>query len=170
MLSATMIQKLNAQITLEQYSSNLYLQMSAWCDGKGFAGSAAFLRGHAAEELTHMYKLFDYVLETGAQAQLGSIAAPPADFASLEAVFKMTYEHELKITKSINDVVATALAEQDFSTFQFLQWYVAEQHEEERLFKSILDKIGIIGLDGKGIYFLDKEIRKLAGSEKSPSI
>jgi len=65
---------------------------------------------------------------------------------------------------------ASALAEQDFSTFQFLQWYVAEQHEEERLFKGILDKIGIIGLDGKGIYFLDKEIRKLAGSEKSPSI
>jgi len=170
MLSAKMIQKLNAQIALEQYSSNLYLQMSAWCDGKGFAGSAAFLRGHAAEELTHMYKLFDYVLETGAPAQLSAIDAPPVDFASLEAVFQMTYEHELKITKSINDVVATALAEQDFSSFQFLQWYVAEQHEEERLFKGILDKIGIIGLDGKGIYFLDKEIRKLAGSEKSPSI
>jgi ferritin len=170
MLSATMIQKLNAQINLEQYSSNLYLQMSAWCDGKGFAGSAAFLRGHAAEELTHMYKLFDYVLETGAPAQLGAVDAPPADFASLEAVFKMTYEHELKITQSINDVVASALAEHDFSTFQFLQWYVAEQHEEERLFKGILDKIGLIGLDGKGIYFLDKEIRKLAGAEKAPSI
>ena len=61
-------------------------------------------------------------------------------------------------------LVAAALAEQDFSTFQFLQWYVSEQHEEERLFKSILDKIEVIGLDGKGIYFLDKEIRKLAGS------
>lgn len=75
-----------------------------------------------------------------------------------------TYEHGLQITAAINQLVAAALAEQDFSTFQFLQWYVSEQHEEERLFKSILDKIDVIGLDGKGIYFLDKEIRKLAGS------
>ena len=58
---------------------------------------------------------------------------------------------------------AAALAEPDFGTFQFLQWCVREQHEEERLFESILDKIAVIGLDGKGIYFLDKEIRKLVG-------
>ena len=75
----------------------------------------------------------------------------------------MTYKRELGITSAISQLVASALAEQDFSTFQFLQWYVSEQHEEERLFKSILDKISVIGLDGKGIYFLDKEIRKLAG-------
>ena len=93
-----------------------------------------------------------------------ALAAPPATFKSLAEVFKMTYEHELSITKSINALVASALAEQDFATFQFLQWYVSEQHEEERLFKSILDKIEIIGLDGKGIYFLDKEIKKLSGT------
>ncbi len=70
---------------------------------------------------------------------------------------------ELSITGAFIGLVAAALAEPDFATFQFLQWYVSEQHEEERLFKSILDKIEVIGLDGKGIYFLDKEIRKLAG-------
>lgn len=163
MLTPAMIERLNKQINLEQYSSNLYLQMSAWCDHHGYTGSAAFLREHATEELQHMYKLFDYVCETGAQAALGSLNAPPSDFQSLGEVFKITYEHELSITSAINGLVASALAEPDFSTFQFLQWYVSEQHEEERLFKSILDKIEVIGLEGKGIYFLDKEIRKLAG-------
>ena len=167
MLSPAMIDKLNAQINLEQYSSNLYLQMSAWCDHQGFSGSAAFLRQHAAEELQHMYKLFDYVNETGAQAMLGAVAAPQTEFSGLDTVFAMTYEHELKITGAINALVAAALAEQDFSTFQFLQWYVAEQHEEERLFKGILDKLAVIGLDGKGIYFLDKEIRKLTDSRSA---
>ena len=164
MLCSAMIDRLNTQINLEQDSSNLYLRMSAWCDNQGYAGSAAFLREHANEELTHMHKLFDYVSETGALAIIGALAAPPATFKSLAEVFKMTYEHELSITKSINTLVASALAEQDFATFQFLQWYVSEQHEEERLFKSILDKIEVIGLDGKGIYFLDKEIKKLSGA------
>ncbi len=167
MLSNAMTDRLNKQISLEQYSSNLYLQMSAWCDHQGYTGSAAFLKEHAAEELTHMHKLFDYVSETGALAVLGALKAPPAKYKSLAEVFKITYEHELGITKSINALVASALAEQDFSTFQFLQWYVSEQHEEERLFKSILDKIEIIGVEGKGIYFVDKEIRKLAGQTSS---
>lgn len=163
MLKPAMTDRLNSQIRLEQYSSNLYLQMSAWCDHQGYTGSASFLREHAAEELLHMHKLFDYVCETGAAAVLGAIDAPPSSYKSLAEVFELTYKHELSITASINQLVAAALAEQDFSTFQFLQWYVSEQHEEERLFKSILDKIAVIGLDGKGIYFLDKEIRKLAG-------
>ena len=137
--------------------------MSAWCDHQGYTGSATFLREHAGEELVHMHKLFDYVCETGALAQIGALNAPQSDFKSLGEVFEVTYKHELAITAAINQLVASALAEQDFSTFQFLQWYVSEQHEEERLFKSILDKIAVIGLDGKGIYFLDKEIRKFAG-------
>ena len=164
MLSAATIDRLNKQINLEQYSSNLYLQMSAWCDHQGYTGCTAFLRQHASEELLHMNKLFDYVCETGALAILGALEAPQAQYKSLAEVFELTYQHELSITKSINGLVAAALAEQDFSTFLFLQWYVSEQHEEERLFKSILDKIQVIGLDGKGIYFLDKEIRKLVGA------
>lgn len=163
MLTPAMIDRLNHQINHEQYSSNLYLQMSAWCDHQGYTGSATFLREHAAEELKHMYKLFDYVCETGALALLAAVTAPPSQYTSLGEVFKITYEHELKITHAINQLVAFSLSEEDFSTFQFLQWYVSEQHEEERLFKSILDKIAVIGLDGKGIYFLDKEIRKLSG-------
>ena len=164
MLSKTMIERLNKQINLEHYSSNLYLQMSAWCEHQGFVGSAAFLQKHAAEEMGHMHKLFQYVSETGALPEIGALKAPPIKYKNLAEVFKTTYEHELSVTKSINALVAAALSEQDFSTFQFLQWYVSEQHEEEHLFKGILDKIDVIGTDGRGIYFLDEEIRKLAAA------
>jgi ferritin len=162
MLSTQMIDRLNAQINLEQFSSNLYMQMSAWCEHKGYMGAGSFLKVHASEELAHMHKLFSFVCETGALAKLGSIAAPPENYASLAEVFEKIFEHEQKVTQSINSLVAAAFEEKDFATFQFLQWYVSEQHEEEHLFQGILDKIRIIGTEGKGIYFLDKEIGKLA--------
>ncbi len=164
MLSNTMIERLNQQINMEHYSANLYLQMSAWCDHQGLSGSAAFLKQHAAEEMEHMHRLFCYVSETGALPLVGALKAPPVQYKNLAEVFKATYEHELEVTRSINALVAAALAEQDFSTFQFLQWYVSEQHEEEHLFKGILDKIDVIGIDGRGLYFLDEEIRKLAAA------
>jgi len=158
MLSKNLLKKLNEQVTLEFYSSNLYLQMSAWCGYKGFEGSAKFLKEHAAEEMEHMQKLFNYIQDTGALAIIDTIKKPTSEFKDLKDVFELTYEHEKMITSQINELVELSLAEKDFSTFNFLQWYVAEQHEEEKLFKSILDKIDIIGLDGRGLFMIDKEI------------
>lgn len=161
MLSNTLSDALNRQITLEFESSNLYLQMSSWCMQKGLEGCAGFFREHADEERMHMQKLFDYVNETGSYAVIDSLAAPQHEFASVFEVFEITYAHEQMITKEINNLSKIAFEEGDFSTFTFLQWYVAEQHEEEQLFKSVLDKIELIGLERNGLFFIDQEIAKM---------
>ena len=163
MLGSAMVDKLNEQINLENFSSNLYLQMSTWCNYKGLEGCGAFLSKHAQEEREHAERLFNYVNETGAMVVLGQIDAPPTEFESVADVFKKTYEHECLVTQKINELVDTALSEKDYSTFNFLQWYVAEQHEEEKLFKSILDKIDNTGIDGMGLFHLDREIGSMAG-------
>ncbi len=167
MLSESMLSRLNTQINLEFYSSNLYLQMSAWADNQGLEGTARFLKDHAAEEMQHMQKLFDYVLETGGMPILGSIAAPEkVDFANLREVFEMILAHEKEITKAINELVDLAFGTKDFSTFNFLQWYVAEQHEEENLFQTILDKMDLLGEEPKNLFFIDREIAKLIGDDE----
>lgn len=158
MLSKNLLQKLNEQVTQEFYASNLYLQMSAWCNHNGLNGAAKFLRDHAADEMSHMQKIFTYIQDTGAFAVIDAIKKPEMEFKNIHDVFTKTYEHEKMITAKINEIVSMALNEKDFSTFNFLQWYVAEQHEEEKLFKSILDKIEIIGLDGRGLFMIDREI------------
>ena len=161
MLKQNILDKLNQQINLEHYSSNLYLAMSSWCKAQGLDGSAAFLAAHSAEELTHMQKLFGYVNQTGAQALVSAIEAPENTFADLKDVFEKTYKHEQFITSKINELAELTMAEKDYASFNFLQWYVAEQHEEEALFKGILDKMNIIGLDGRGLHMVDKEIANL---------
>lgn len=167
MLSQKMLNKLNEQVNLEFYSSNLYLQMASWCEAQGMEGCSRFLRCHAQEEMRHMHKLFDYINETGAMAVIGTIKAPPQSFDSVRDVFQKTYDHECEITRKINELADTAFTEKDYSTFNFLQWYVAEQHEEEKVFKSTLDKIDMIGSEGKGLYFIDKEVARLAAAMHS---
>lgn len=162
MLSNNVIQLLNDQMNLEFYSSNLYLQMSAWCEQQGFEGAAQFLSAHAAEEMQHMRKLFTYLTETGALPIIREIEAPPHEFTSLKQVIELTYEHEKLITRKINELVGRTFEEKDFSAFNFLQWYVAEQHEEEKLFSGILDKLNLLGEDGKGLFLVDKDLAKLA--------
>ncbi|WGO82539.1 non-heme ferritin [Arsenophonus apicola] len=162
MLQQEMVNKLNKQLNLEFFSANFYLQMSAWCNYKGFEGAAMFLKAHSQEEMGHMQRLFNYLSDTGEMPILGQIDAPTGKFNSIKEVFEKTYLYEQNITHEINALVDLALEMKDYSTFNFLQWYVAEQHEEEKLFKSILDKFELVGEDGKSLFLLDKELKGMS--------
>ena len=152
---------LNKQIEMEGYASNYYLAAASWCDTKGLQGCASFMYRHADEERMHMMKLFNYINDTGGHAIAPSIKQPPLKFKSLLELFKAVLDHEIQVTASINNLVDLCMKEKDHSTNQFLQWYVAEQHEEETLFRNILDKINLIGDDPRGTYWIDKEIESV---------
>ncbi|AKC32555.1 non-heme ferritin [Candidatus Pantoea carbekii] len=161
MLSIEMTSLLNNQMNLEFFSSNLYLQMSAWCSSKGFEGTGSFLKMHAREEMEHMQRLFDYLSDTGALPIIGNIAAPPFNWNSLREVLGEALEHEKFITNKINDLINCAVSTQDYSTFNLLQWYVSEQRKEEKLFKTVLDKLKLVGNKGEGLFLIDKELGRM---------
>ncbi len=167
MLTPDMVSRLNEQLNLEFYSSNLYLQMSAWCSDKGLEGAASFLRSHAREEMDHMQRLFNYLSDAGALPVLGTIEAPPVTFESVNDLFTLTYRHEQLITKKINELAHAAISTHDYSTFNFLQWYVAEQHEEEKLFKTVLDKFGMLENSSNGLFLIDKDLGNMTSDSHS---
>jgi ferritin len=162
MLTKAMLDKLNKQINFEFYSSNIYLQMASWAETQGLEGCAKFLKKQAQEELVHMHKLFDYVLESGEMAVIGKLDAPATDYDSVEEIFKKALEHEKQVTKRIHDIADTAWKDKDLATFNFIQWFVSEQHEEETSFNRIVDKIKLIGVDKRTLYLIDRELAVLA--------
>ncbi|SQB29518.1 ferritin [Citrobacter koseri] len=93
-------------------------QMSAWCSYHSFEGAAAFLRRHAQEEMTHMQRLFDYLTDTGSLPCINTISSPAAEYASLDELFRATYEHEQLITQKINELAHAAMTNQGLSDIQ----------------------------------------------------
>ena len=148
---------LNEQIEKEAKSSHFYLAMASWAENQGLSGTAKFLYAHSDEERFHMLKLVKFVNERGGLAIIPGLNQPSASFKSLEHVFQLLLEHELMVTESINDLVDTCLQEKDYTTHNFVQWYVSEQLEEEALARNILDKIKLIGADKAGLYMLDRD-------------
>ncbi len=167
MLSEKIQSALNMQTAEEDYAAHYYLAMASWCDKSGLPGSAKFLYSHAEQEKQHMMKLFKYINEAGGHAIVKAVKEPPAKFKSISNVFELTLAQEKHVTASINKLVDLCLREKDYSTFNFLQWYVAEQHEEERSLNSILDIIRIAGVEGRGLFLIDKEIEKRSEYVKS---
>ena len=160
---------LNEQIRMEGQSSAYYLSMASWCETQGYEHSAQFLYQHSEEERGHMLKLFQYVNEAGGHALQPEVTDIKHSFKSLREVFEATLEHEINVTNSIHEIVDKCLASKDYTSFNFLQWYVAEQHEEETLFKSVLDKINLVGHDGHALFFVDKDLAAMAKNDAVPA-
>lgn len=155
---------LNDQISKEASSSQYYLAMASWAETNGLSGTAFFMYAHADEERFHMLKLVKFVNERGGRAIIPAIAQPPSDFDSVQRMFELLLAHELTVTASINNVVDICLNEKDYTTHNFMQWYVSEQMEEEALARSILDKLSLIGNEKGGMYLFDREMLEIANS------
>ena len=164
MLTKKIEKALNDQIRIEAESSQIYLAMACWAEVKGLEGVAGFMYKQSDEERDHMLKLVKFVNERGGHAQVSALNAPNVTFKSFKEMFEKLLEHEIFVSKSINDLVHVTLEERDYSTQNFLQWYVAEQIEEEAVARTILDKINMIGDDKGGLYLFDRDIQQLTVS------
>ena len=160
MLSETIYQLLNDQVSAEQDAAYKYLQMAAWAEKEGLSGAGQFFRIHSQEEEAHRDRIFNYLIECGQPVTLQTIEAPKHDFDNLLEVIHAAFEHEKKVTSMIKRIAEASFAEQDYQTFNFIQWFVAEQHEEETLFTTVLDKAKILGYEGEkqgqALYLLDQ--------------
>jgi ferritin len=161
MISLKIEAALVAQIRIEAESSQTYLAMACWAETQGIEGVANFMFSSSAEERQHMLKLIKFVNERGGHAIISDLKAPKTEYASLKEMFETLYEHEVFVSNSINNLVQVTLDEKDYSTHNFLQWYVAEQIEEEAQAKTILDKINLFGDDKGGLYLFDRDIMNL---------
>lgn len=156
---------LNKQIEFEASSSQYYLAMASWADTQGLSGIAQFLYAQSDEERMHMLKLIKYVNERGGQALIPALKQQPQKFKSINFVFEEVLKHEVMVSNEINGLVEICLKEKDYTTHNFLQWYVAEQIEEEALARKILDKLKLIGDDKGGMYLFDRDLPAISVAE-----
>ncbi len=159
MLNKKVEEFLNRQIEREEYSGNLYLSMAVWAETSGFAGIAKWFYAQADEERQHMLKFIKYVNDRGGKAIIGPVKQPPADFGSIQKAFDSVLQHEQFITKSINEVVEICVEEKDFTTQNWIQFFVTEQIEEEASVQTIIDKLKLLG--DHNLYLFDRDIISL---------
>ncbi|MGO1243418.1 ferritin [Sphingobacterium sp. JB170] len=152
---------LNAQVKVEAHSSALYLAMSSWCDDQGLDNSATFFATQADEERIHMLKIFNFINNRGGRAVSPEITNIPVDFESFRGVFEQALEQEMFVTEQFNNIADKCMKAKDFVTFNFLQWFLEEQVEEEYVARRILELFDVIGEEGTGRWEIDKHLVKV---------
>lgn len=159
MIKGTVVKAINEQINMELFSAYLYQSMVSFYEQKSLKGFAHWNRMQVKEELFHAQKFFDYVLSRGGKVVLASIDAPENEWASPLEAFTAAYEHEKKVSASIDAIIDLAKKENDHASEMFLDWYVNEQVEEEANASEVVEQLKLVG-DGGGLFMVDRELAK----------
>ena len=163
-MNDAVLQAINDQIKHEFDAAYAYLQASAYFESHNLAGFARWMRAQSQEEVAHAMKLFDFVLDRGAQVTLQALDQPRADFASSIDAFARAQEHERVVTTQIDALYALAVREKDYPAQVLLQWFINEQVEEESWTKEMVDRAKAATCAG-GFADLDRHINRFLGAE-----
>lgn len=158
MFSNAMEKAINDQIQKELYSAYVYLSMAAYFEANNLTGAAAWMRLQHQEEQVHAMKFFDFINDRGGRVALQGIQQPPTDFVSPLAVFEEALAHEQKVSKSIHDLYALAIKENDYPTQAMLQWFINEQVEEEKNASAIVAQLRMIGDSPAALFMIDQQL------------
>jgi ferritin len=163
MLSKSVYEAMNAQVTHEMYSAYFYLSMAAYFEAENLPGFAKWMRIQFGEEQSHAMKFFQFILDRGGKVALKAIEQPKVEFASALQAFELTLEHEQKVTALINTIYAVAVKENDVASQVFLHWFINEQVEEEKNATQIVEMLKKIGSSVGSLYQLDHQVGKRGG-------
>ncbi len=157
-MNKKLYQKLNEQVNHELYAGYLYLSMAAKFEEMSLSGFAHWMKEQFKEEQEHAMKIFDYLVSRGETVELESIKKPEASWNEPIDAFKLALEHEKLVTSQITDIMETAVEVKDYPTVQLMNWYVAEQVEEEANVNHIIDQLEYAENEKSVILMLDRHL------------
>ena len=156
-ISTTLEKAINEQINKEFSAAYNYLGKSAYLETTAFNGFASWMRQQAKEETAHAMKFFDYLDEREGTVVLADLKAPTSTYDSVLAVFQDSYKSECAVTQQIHALYKLAQEENDYATVELLDWFLAEQVEEEHTAQDMIDRLTLAGDSPDALLRLDAE-------------
>jgi ferritin len=157
-MNAKIEKAFNKHMNFELFSAYVYFSMSAYLEGQNLKGMANWMRIQAQEEMTHVMRFYNFILDRDAKVSMLPVDGPAVDWDSPMAAFEDAYKHECEVSSRIHKLVELALAENDRAADSFLKWFVDEQVEEEASVKEIVDKLKLVGDNGAALFMIDNDL------------
>lgn len=149
---------LNRQMNRELFAAYLYLSMCAHFESRSLNGFGQWMREQAREEMEHAMRIFDHMLDRGAQVELDGLDRPAGRFGSPLEAFEAALEHEKKVSAAIHELYDMAVEKHDHATQLLLEWFINEQVEEEDMVGTVVDQIRMAGDNQAALLMLDREL------------
>jgi ferritin len=138
MPAVAFVDRLNEQVANEFAAAQQYVACAVFFDAETLPRLAAFFYAQAVEERAHALMMVRYLLDAGVDPVIPGVAAPQVSFTDVVAPVALGLEQERRVTEQINALAGLARAEGDYSSEQFMQWFIKEQVEEVATMSDLL--------------------------------
>jgi ferritin len=132
------VEQLNTQIGNEFSAHNQYLACAVYYDAETMPQMAAFFYAQALEEREHAMMMVQYLLDIDADVVIPGVEAPTSTFPDVVAPVALALAQEKRVTEQINGLLKIAREESDYSSEQFMAWFIKEQVEEVATMSDLL--------------------------------
>ena len=130
--------KLNEQIANEFAAHQQYVACAVFYDSEALPQLAQFFYRQALEERGHAMMMVKFLLDTDAEVTTPGVAAPRSLFSDIVEPIALALEQEQRVSEQINTLAATAREAGDYTSEQFIQWFIKEQTEEVATISGLL--------------------------------
>jgi bacterioferritin B len=124
------VDKLNEQIGYEFGASQQYVAAAVYYDAETLPRLAAFFYAQALEERNHAMMMVQYLLDADADVVIPGTQAPRSSFSDIVEPVQVALEQEKRVSDQINALAGLAREHEDYTSEQFMQWFIKEQIEE----------------------------------------
>jgi len=138
MAADAFVSQLNEQVAHEFAAHQQYVACAVHYDSETLPQLASFFYRQALEERDHAMMMIQYLLDADAEVVIPGVAAPQVGFSDVVAPVSLALAQERRVTEQINALAGTARDERDFTSEQFMQWFIKEQVEEVATMSDLL--------------------------------
>jgi len=162
-LSPEMISALNGQVSIEFNTVSLFQSMWACTESRGFMNAAKFFAQKVKEEQGHVNRVYAYMLDKGIRPVTPAIPQPTQEYTDLYEIIETCRTYQVGVTTSYEKIGTLAQSTSDHTTYNFIQFFLDDQIQEENTFITLCDQYKILsqgGMTGIAWMELDKLFKK----------
>jgi ferritin len=141
MISDELQKLLVSQVAHELNAHQTYMGISLYFERESLRGWAKLFHEQSVEEAGHAQKIIAFLIDNGVEFSLPQTGTAATRYPSAHDAVETALKSEVRVTGQFNAMAEAARTAGDHRGFEFLQWFIAEQVEEERTMGALLDLV-----------------------------
>jgi ferritin len=130
-----LVRQIQSEVTAHVH----YMGISVYFRKKSLDRWAKLFHKQAVEEAGHAQKIMDFLIDNDVDFDMPGVPGSKTSYESPLFACQSALKSEKRVSQQFQDMALAATEEKDFRVFQFLQWFINEQVEEESKMQKLID-------------------------------
>ena len=167
-IDTDLLNAIQDHLNMERQAHASYFAAAIWFAERELRGFSKFFRDESASEHEHAAKFAEYIIARGQSVDLKLVEAPLQSWESPADVMASSFQMEVDVTASLQQLYSMAERVSDTRTTVFLDPMVEMQTQSEHEFAHLLGRVQFADNQAAALLLIDNELDQ--GNNKPASL